>query len=122
MRKEVFSLLDNIMRGQLIGRESEMSELEGFWNRAERGEGHLVLLSGEPGIGKTRLVEELTAPPQCAAHWYWKDISTPNSGDISWFARCTQDYLRSLSAEQYTQQSVRPHRNLSNSSRKWKLS
>jgi class 3 adenylate cyclase len=39
MRKEVFSLLDHIVRGQLIGRESEMSELEGFWNRAERGQG-----------------------------------------------------------------------------------
>ena len=64
MRNEVFSLLDHIVRGQLIGRESEMSELEGFWNRAERGEGHLVLLSGEPGVGKTRLVEELTALAQ----------------------------------------------------------
>jgi class 3 adenylate cyclase len=77
-RKEVFYLLDHMVRGKLIGRESEMSELEGFWNRAERGQGHLVLLSGEPGVGKTRLWRNSPHSPNWAVRWYWKDIFIPS--------------------------------------------
>jgi len=101
MRKEVFSLLDHIVRGQLIGRESEISELEGFWNRAERGEGHLVLLSGEPGIGKTRLVEELTALATLRGALVLEGHFHPELGVTYLGLReALQDYLRSLPADQ----------------------
>lgn len=101
MRKEVFSLLDHIVRGQLIGRESEMSELEGFWNRAERGEGHLVLLSGEPGVGKTRLLEELTAFAQLRGALVLEGHFHPELGVTYLGLReALQDYLRSLPADQ----------------------
>ena len=101
MRKEVFSLLDHIVRGQLIGREGEMSELEGFWNRAERGEGHLVLLSGEPGVGKTRLVEEITAFSTLRGALVLEGHFHPELGVTYLGLReALQDYLRSLSADQ----------------------
>jgi predicted ATPase len=43
----------------LVGRTHEMGLLRERWERAQRGEGQVVLLSGEPGIGKSRLVQEL---------------------------------------------------------------
>lgn len=42
-----------------LGREEEMELLLRRWHRAERGEGGAVLLVGDPGIGKSRLVEEV---------------------------------------------------------------
>ena len=42
----------------LVGREEELDLLRRRWERAARGEGQLTLIVGEPGIGKSRLVEE----------------------------------------------------------------
>ena len=42
----------------LVGREEELDLLSRRWERAVRGEGQLALVVGEPGIGKSRLVEE----------------------------------------------------------------
>jgi ABC-type oligopeptide transport system substrate-binding subunit/type II secretory pathway predicted ATPase ExeA len=55
------SLLDRIVRGRLIARERELAEAQHIWQRAANGEGQVLLISGEPGIGKTRLVRELMA-------------------------------------------------------------
>src|SRR5262249_36486087 len=43
----------------LVGREEEMAILMRGWERAGHGDGQLVLIVGEPGLGKSRLVEEL---------------------------------------------------------------
>src|SRR6516162_5347751 len=42
----------------LVGREEEMAMLMRRWERARQGDGQLVLIVGEPGIGKSRLIEE----------------------------------------------------------------
>ena len=42
----------------LVGREEELDLLRRRWERAAVGEGQLVQIVGEPGIGKSRLVEE----------------------------------------------------------------
>src|SRR5712691_5875127 len=44
----------------LVGREPELGLLRARWEQAKAGDGQVVLLSGEPGIGKSRLVQELT--------------------------------------------------------------
>jgi class 3 adenylate cyclase/predicted ATPase/ABC-type lipoprotein export system ATPase subunit len=40
----------------LIGREAELAVLHGVFEKAKAGQGQLVAVSGEPGIGKSRLV------------------------------------------------------------------
>ncbi len=42
-----------------VGREQELGLLLERWNLAQDGEGQVVLLSGEPGIGKSRILSEL---------------------------------------------------------------
>jgi class 3 adenylate cyclase/tetratricopeptide (TPR) repeat protein len=43
----------------LVGREQEVGLLVGRWQQVREGHGQVVLLSGEPGIGKSRLVQVL---------------------------------------------------------------
>jgi len=43
----------------LVGREEELDLLLRRWSKAKSGEGQTVLLSGEPGIGKSRLTAAL---------------------------------------------------------------
>ena len=43
----------------LVGRDLEIGLLERHWARAQRGDGQVVLISGEAGIGKSRLVEAM---------------------------------------------------------------
>jgi tetratricopeptide (TPR) repeat protein len=54
------AILDALSRGRLVGRSVELAEARELWQRAREGRGHAVLLSGEPGAGKSRLARELT--------------------------------------------------------------
>jgi DNA-binding SARP family transcriptional activator len=51
----------------LIGREEDFTQLVRAWRAARNGSGGVVLLEGEGGIGKTRLVEELQGAARRAA-------------------------------------------------------
>jgi class 3 adenylate cyclase len=44
---------------RLVDRDEEIGLLRRHWARAKSGEGQVVLVSGEPGIGKSRLTAEL---------------------------------------------------------------
>jgi DNA-binding SARP family transcriptional activator/tetratricopeptide (TPR) repeat protein len=52
---------DEPSRGAFVGRERELAQLDHTLEGALAGQGRLVLLAGEPGIGKSRLADELTA-------------------------------------------------------------
>ena len=57
----------------LVGRDDEMAMLLRRWDRARQGDGQLVMIVGEPGLGKSRLIEEfhaqLTDPPHTWVEW-----------------------------------------------------
>lgn len=53
--------LERITRGRLIGRREEVQQVRAHLRQAMAGKGGLVLISGEPGIGKSRLAQEVMA-------------------------------------------------------------
>jgi tetratricopeptide (TPR) repeat protein len=46
-------------RTPFVGRESERADLRSYLDNARSGQGSLVMIGGEPGVGKTRITEEL---------------------------------------------------------------
>ena len=59
---------------ELVGREEELELLLRRWSKAKTGEGQVVLLSGEPGIGKSRLtaalLERLATEPHTRLRYF----------------------------------------------------
>ena len=59
---------------ELVGREEELETLLRRWSRAKTREGQVVLLSGEPGIGKSRLtaalLDRLAAEPHVRLRYF----------------------------------------------------
>jgi DNA-binding SARP family transcriptional activator/tetratricopeptide (TPR) repeat protein len=51
-----------------VGRDLELDQLNQAWNAAREGRAHLVLLSGEPGIGKSRLALEFGRRVRAEGH------------------------------------------------------
>ncbi|UCH87011.1 MAG: AAA family ATPase [Dehalococcoidia bacterium] len=70
-------------RTPFVGREAERAELWRFLDQAVRGHGALVMIGGEPGVGKTRLAEELVAEARerglltLVGHCYEMEGATP---------------------------------------------
>ena len=56
----------------LVGREEELDLLLRAWRQAKSGDGRLVLLSGEPGIGKSRLLAALEEALADEPHVSWR--------------------------------------------------
>ena len=55
-----------------VGRQREMTELSAALDDALGGQGRLVMIAGEPGIGKTRIAKELAAQAeQQGAQVFW---------------------------------------------------
>ena len=60
----------------LVGREEEVGLLLRRWAQSQEGLGQAVLLSGEAGIGKSRLVEVLSAERERYTHIVFRRPST----------------------------------------------
>jgi class 3 adenylate cyclase/tetratricopeptide (TPR) repeat protein len=65
----------------LVGREEELELLLRRWSKAKTGEGQVVLLSGEPGIGKSRLTATLLERLAAEPHTRLRYFSSPQHTD-----------------------------------------
>lgn len=65
----------------LVGRDEELGHLLSRWQRAADGEGQPVLLSGEPGVGKSRLIEALLARVAGEPHVRLRYYCSPHHTD-----------------------------------------
>ncbi len=79
----------------LVGRERELQALKGWLKAAAQGQGALVLLGGESGVGKSRLCEELKAQAQVRGIAVLRGQADRHRGGLDLFVPA----LRSLSLE-----------------------
>ena len=69
----------------LVGRDEEIELLRRRWEQAKSGEGRVVLISGEPGIGKSRLMAALSAHIKSEPHIRLRYFCSPHHQDSALF-------------------------------------
>ena len=69
----------------LVGREEELDLLLRRWSRAKTGEGQVVLLSGEAGIGKSRLTAALLERLATEPHTRLRNFCSPQHTDSAFY-------------------------------------
>jgi len=69
----------------LVGREEETELLLRRWSRAKTGEGQVVLLSGEAGIGKSRLTAALLESLAAESHTRLRYFCSPQHIDSAFY-------------------------------------
>jgi predicted ATPase len=89
----------------LIGREEELELLRRRWRQAEEGEGRVLLLVGEAGIGKSRLTRALLEALASEPHLRLRYFCSPHHRDSALFPVISQlehaaGFLRDDTAEQ----------------------
>ena len=69
----------------LVGREEELELLQRRWSKAKTGEGQVVLLSGEAGIGKSRLTAALLERLAIEPHTRLRYFCSPQHTDSAFY-------------------------------------
>ncbi len=100
-------------RAPFVGRERELSALLQRLAAAERGEGGVVLISGEPGVGKSRLLAEIASRAGAAG---WR-VLTGRAYDMEGmppylpFVDVLREHFRGLSDDEVTAHvtAISPH-------------
>jgi predicted ATPase len=70
---------------ELVGREEELELLLRRWSKAKTGEGQVVLLSGEAGIGKSRLTASLMERLASEPHTRLRYFCSPQHTDSAFY-------------------------------------
>src|SRR5262249_5939246 len=74
----------------LVGRDEELAMLGRRWQQAKSREGCVVLLSGEPGIGKSRLAQSLVEQLAGEPHTRLRLFCSPHHRDHALYPTITQ--------------------------------
>ena len=69
----------------LVGREEEIALLVRRWTQAKAGDGHAVLITGEPGVGKSRLAVALETRLQAEPHLLLRYFCAPYNQDSAFY-------------------------------------
>jgi class 3 adenylate cyclase/predicted ATPase len=69
----------------LVGRSSELSLLLDRWEKVKEGDGQVILLSGIPGVGKSRLLHELKSHIQREPHLLLHHQCSPYHSQSAFF-------------------------------------
>jgi class 3 adenylate cyclase len=75
---------------ELVGREEELELLLRRWSKAKTGQGQVVLLSGEPGIGKSRLTAALLERVAAEPHTRLRYFCSPQHTDSALYPIISQ--------------------------------
>ncbi len=90
--------------GPMIGREDELAILQRWWGGVRGGDAPLLLVDGDAGIGKTRLVSELArAVEHDGALVLWGRCDEDPVAPFQPFAEALGRYFGSLSANEISQ-------------------
>ena len=76
-----FEALRGSALSPLVGRDEEINLLLRRWVRAKAGDGQIVLISGEPGIGKSRITAELEERLRAEPHLHLRYFCSPYCRD-----------------------------------------
>ena len=74
----------------LVGRDEERDLLQRRWRQAKAGEGRVVLIAGEPGIGKSRLTAALAESIAAEPHTRLRHFASPHRHDSALHPFITQ--------------------------------
>jgi class 3 adenylate cyclase/predicted ATPase len=80
-----FEALRGSMLTPLVGRDEEIDLLLRRWVRAKQGDGQVVLISGEPGLGKSRLTAALGDRLRAEPHLHLRYFCSPYHQDSALF-------------------------------------
>jgi class 3 adenylate cyclase len=88
----VLSRFEALRSGEtpLVGRDEEVELLLRRWQQAKSGEGRVVLISGEPGIGKSRLTAALSEHIGTEPHTRLRYFCSPHHQDSALYPFITQ--------------------------------
>ena len=74
----------------MVGRDEELELLLRRWEQAKAGEGRVVLVSGEPGLGKSRLTAAIAERVEAEPHTRLRYFCSPHHQDSALYPTIVQ--------------------------------
>jgi ATP/maltotriose-dependent transcriptional regulator MalT len=92
---------DDARQMALVGRTNELARIDSALDQVEQGESRLLAVSGEAGVGKTRILSEVASRATSRGHTVLSGRGTELEGEVSFavFVEALDDLLASLGTQ-----------------------